>query len=185
MVTDPIKSTATSNIMLAANLITKMNLGPLFTGIKPLITMQSGFLDFIPETTETFNLLKKNITSVYNDYFNSAKKRIPLANIAYELSNSNDGGIIKSLDDLIKSMQDFQGSAELSKSKNFDLLNRELQSLIVKLTNAKAACNAAFQALNKLSQPQQQPAAVATASIDYQVNKMVRLANLIAKKYEY
>jgi hypothetical protein len=40
-------------------------------------------------------------------------------------------------------------------------------------------------AANKLSQPQQQPAAVATASLDYQVNKMVRLANLIAKKYEY
>jgi hypothetical protein len=43
MVNNPLQDQARSNIMLAANLITKINLGPLFTGLRPILTMQSGF----------------------------------------------------------------------------------------------------------------------------------------------
>jgi hypothetical protein len=181
MANNPLQDQARSNIMLAANLITKINLGPLFTGLRPILTMQSGFSDFIPETTEVFNILKKDITSIYNDYFNRAAKKIPLTNIAYELSNANDGGVIKLLSDLVTSMTDLQQSAEISKSKNFNILNSEIDSLVAKLTQARDASSKAFQALNKLQI--QQPAAPSKAAGDYQVNKIIRLASLIQKKY--
>lgn len=179
--TNPLQDQARSNIMLAANLITKINLGPLFTSVRPILTMESGFSDFIPETTETFNKLKRDITSVYNDYFNRATKKTPLSNIAYELSNANDGGVNKSLSDLITSMTELQESAAVSQSRNYNILNSEISSLVAKLTQARDASTKAFEALNKLQV--QQPVAAEKAADDYQVNKIIRLASLIQKKY--
>ncbi len=179
---DPNLDVMRKNLMLIANLVGQMSFGPLLTSIKPIITMESGFIDFVPETSENLKKLKNDVNEVYNDYFNRLKKKISFATLAYQLKNTNDGGVHGTVSSLVNSMTEFLNSRELSVAKNSNILTNELNTQLKKLTQVMNAVNASYDAANKLSQSEQ--AAVMPAQASRNVSNLIKVAGTIQRKYK-